>query len=142
MKALAPCAVAAELEVVAGAEDEVLEEADEVGVVPARVLETEPMPVLEAELAPVLSAATEERVTPLKTRKKIWVYLRTIYEEMRRTTARHDSLPASRAACRSAPWHVFLMHAVVPSTKAEFLQRQPASVALQLPVGSLAAQVK
>jgi len=76
---LTPFAVAAELEVVAGAEDEVLEEADEVGLVlvPVPVL----VPVLE--VAPVPEEVAEElRVTP---------------------TARHDETPALRAVCRSAP---------------------------------------
>lgn len=60
MKALTPCEVAAELEVVVGAEDEVLEEA---GVVPVPVLVAEAAPVLEA--APVPEAVAEElNVTP------------------------------------------------------------------------------
>jgi len=68
IKALAPCAVAAELEVVAGAE--VLEEADEVGEVPvleavapvlAPVLEAVP-PVLEA--VPLVLEAVVLEVAP------------------------------------------------------------------------------
>jgi len=60
MKALTPCAVAAALEVVAGAEAEVLEDSDEdvVSVVEAAAL------VLEAE-APVPEAVAElVKVTP------------------------------------------------------------------------------
>ena len=81
IKALTPCAVAAELEVVAEAEAEVLEEADEVGEVPvleAVVLEVAPTagpPVLDEVplevTGPLVLEAVAERVkeTPLKNKE-------------------------------------------------------------------------
>ena len=79
MKALTPCVVAAELEVVAGAEAEVLDEAEEVGVVPVPVLEAAPLalPVLDevplAVTVPIVLEAVAERVkeTPLKNKRNI-----------------------------------------------------------------------